>query len=408
MTATPDPHPYHRTVEFAATLRDQTVRIVSKPGFANWERVSPAAILLAETVTLRPDARVLHLGGGPGGLGVFLARRAPEGSVLLVEANYVATLMAGRTLQANRIMNALVQGDPASAAPEAASADVAVLEVPPGRKFARRWLALAHAALKPGGQLYLAGPKAEGIESIIGDARALFGQAATLAYRDHHRVALATKANATTLPAWATEPGIAPGTWHHFDLAVAGESFSIASLPGVFSHDRLDEGTAFLLANLRVRPGERVLDIGCGWGAIGLVAARQGAARVDLIDVSLPAVAAAARNIAAAGLTNARALPSDALGAVADERYDLIVTNPPFHAGKAVDHDAALAFIADARDLLTPRGRLVVVANAFIRYERAMQGRYGSVETLAEDRRYHVLQATLREKRERDDEPGRP
>jgi 16S rRNA (guanine1207-N2)-methyltransferase len=151
-----------------------------------------------------------------------------------------------------------------------------------------------------------------------------------------------------------------------------------------------------------------VLDIGCGWGAIGLVAAQQGAAQVDLIDVSLPAAAAAARNIAAAGLTNARALPSDALSAVANERYDLIVTNPPFHAGKAVDHDAALAFIAEARDLLTPRGRLLVVANAFIRYERAMQGRYGSVETLAEDRRYHLLQATLREKRERDDDPNRP
>lgn len=408
MTATPAQHPYHRTVEFGATLRDQPVRIVSKPGFANWDRISPTEMLLAEAITLQPDARVLHLGGGHGALGVFLARRAPQGSVLLIEANYVATLMADRTLQANRITNASVQGDPALAAPEAESADVAVLEIPPGRKFARRWLVLAHAALKPGGQLYLAGPKAEGIESVITDARALFGQAATLAYRDHHRVALATKTDATTLPNWASEPGIAPGTWHQFDLTVAGESFDIASLPGVFSYDRLDEGTAFLLANLRLRPGERVLDIGCGWGPIGLVAARQGATQVDLIDVSLPAVAAAARNIAAAGLTNARALPSDALNAVTHEYYDLIVTNPPFHAGKAVDHDAALAFIADARDLLTPRGRLVVVANAFIRYERAMQGRYGAVETLAEDRRYHLLQATTREKRARADDPDRP
>jgi 16S rRNA (guanine1207-N2)-methyltransferase len=147
-----------------------------------------------------------------------------------------------------------------------------------------------------------------------------------------------------------------------------------------------------------------VLDIGCGWGAIGLLAARRGAAQVDLVDVGLPAVAAAARNIAQAGIANARALPSDALGAVADARYDLIVTNPPFHAGKAIDHDAALAFIAGARDLLTPRGRLLVVANAFLRYERAMQGQFGTVETVAEDRRYHVLQASARDKRDRADD----
>jgi 16S rRNA (guanine1207-N2)-methyltransferase len=397
MNTLPAPHPYHRTVEFGAPLRDQTVRIVSKPGFANWDRVSPAAALLAESVLLRPDARVLHLGCGHGGLGVFLARAVPQGTVLLSDANYASTLMAGQTLLANQVTNARVEGDPAPAPPDAGSVDVAVLEVPAGRKFARRWLALSHAALAPGGLLYLAGPKAEGIESVIADARALFGQCATLAYRDHNRVAVATKVATDRPPDWALEPGIAPGTWHSFDVTLAGESFRIASLPGVFSHDRLDEGTAYLLANLHLRPGERVLDIGCGWGAIGLAAARQGAAAVDLIDVSLPAVAAATRNIEAAGLANARALPSDALDAVAGERYDLIVTNPPFHAGKAVDHDAALAFIAGARALLAPRGRLIVVANAFIRYERAMQELYGQVETLAENRRYHVLQATDRE-----------
>lgn len=406
MRQAPDPHPYHRTVEFTATLRDQTVRIVSKPGFANWDRLGPAATLLAESVMLPPDARVLHLGGGHGGLTAFLARAVPRGSVELIEANYAATLMAGRTLRANRITNATVQGDPAAVARE--SVDCAVLEVPAGRKFARRWLALAHAALKPGGLLYLAGPKAEGIESLIADARKCFGQAATLAYREHHRVAVATKQAVAAPPAWASEPGIAPGTWHQFTRELAGATFAVESLPGVFSYDRLDDGTAFLLDHLRARPGERVLDIGCGWGALGLVAAHQGAARVDLIDVNLPAVASAARTIAAAGLTNARALASDALDAVQGERYDLIVTNPPFHAGKAIDHDAALAFIAGARDLLSPDGRLILVANAFLRYERAMQDRFAAVEMIAEDRRYRVLQALVRAKRERAEEPDWP
>lgn len=391
-------HPYYRETIFETPLRGRTVRVVTKPGIANWERVSPAATLLSEAALTAPDARILHLGCGHGALGVALARGAAEGQITLIDASYIATTLTARTLAENRVTNATIMGDPAAL--EADSFDVAVVEAPSGRTFARRWLVTAHAALKPGGYLYLAGPKAEGIESLIGDARALFGQGATLAFRDHNRIAIATKQPGIAPPRWATEPGIAPGTWQEFTATLGDRPFRIASLPGIFSSDSLDAGTAFLLRHLDVRPGERVLDIGCGWSALGLAAASGGAGAVDLIDSSLPAVAAARRNIAAAGLDNARAFPSDALGALGDERYDLIVTNPPFHAGKGVSYDAAGAFIADARDHLTARGRFLLVANAFIRYERAMREQFEAVEVVAEDRKYHVLRGLPRAKRE--------
>ena len=404
MSGTFATHPYYRAVEFDATLRGAGLRVFTKAGFANWDEISPATNLLAETIMLPPDARVLHLGCGHGALGVALARAVPQGAVLLVDASHTAIALATQTLAANGIANARVSGDPLAELPEAASFDVVVMEAPAGRKFARRWLALAGHALKPGGQLYVAGPKAEGIESIIADAKALCGQSSILAYRDHNRVAVATLVEGYTPPEWAREPGIAPGTWAEASVNLAGTRTRIASLAGIFSYDRLDAGTAFLLDNAQFRPGERVLDTGCGWGALGIAAARAGAAQVDLIDNSLLAVAAAGRNIADLGLDNARVLPSDALTAVAGERYDLIVTNPPFHTGKAVDYDAAGAFIAGARELLAPRGRLVLVANAFIRYERAMQETFGSVETIAENDRYHVLQSPTREPRRQDEE----
>ena len=405
MSGTFATHPYYRSVEFNATLRGADLRVFTKPGFPEWDGISPATKLLAESIMLPPAARVLQLGCGHGALGVALARAVPQGEVLLVDASAVAVALATQTVAANGIANARVGGDPPDELPEAASFDVVVMEAPAGRKFARRWLALARHALKPGGQLYLAGPKAEGIESIIADAKALCGQSVILAYREHNRVAVATLAAGQTPPAWASEPGIAPGTWAEFSVNLAGTRTPIASLAGIFSYDRLDAGTAFLLANAQFRPGERVLDAGCGWGALGIAAARAGAAGVDLIDNSLLAVAAAGRNVADLGLANARVLPSDALAAVANERYDLIVTNPPFHTGKAVDYDAAGAFIAGARELLTPRGRLMLVANTFIRYERAMQETFGSVETIAENDRYHVLQSPTREPRGQDEAP---
>ena len=391
--------PRDRAVAFAAELGNGTVRVMSQPGIPLWDGISPAQRLLAEGVMLRPAHRVLHLGCGHGALGVALARLVPEGSVDLVDASAVAIALAGETLAANGIANARLLTDPAALGGADGEYDAAVIVIPAGRKFARRWLVQAHAALRPGGHLYLAGPKDEGIEALVRDAKELCGQGSTLAFRDHNRAGIATKgANGGPAPAWATEPGIAPGTWHRFTIVTAGRSFAIDSLPGIFSYDRLDEGTALLLDTLaapqpRVPAGGRVLDLGCGYGILGLAAAALGAGQVDLVDTSLPAVAAAARNLAAAGFPNSRAFVSDAFGAVAGTRYDLIVTNPPFHAGKGVDFDSARRFMRESVAAIAPAGQLLLVANTFLPYEAVLREGYRLVEQIAATSRFQVLRA---------------
>jgi 16S rRNA (guanine1207-N2)-methyltransferase len=387
--------PHDRTIAFTAEIGARTVRVVSQPGIPLWDQVSPAQRLLGAGVMLRPAQRVLHLGCGHGALGAALARQVPDGAVDLLDASAIALTVARETLSANAIANARVLPDPTALEGEY---DAAVVLIPAGRKFARRWLAQAHAALRPGGHLYLAGPKGEGIESLVRDAKELCGQAATLAYREHNRAGVATKRADLPPPAWATEPGIAPGTWHRFTIEAAGHSFAIDSLPGVFSYDRLDEGTALLIDALtapksRIPPGGSVLDLGCGYGILGLVAATLGAGRVDLVDVSLPAVASAGRNLAAAGLTNARAIAGDSFGTVPGERYDLIVTNPPFHIGKAVDFESARRFMRESCDALTPQGQLLLVANTFLPYEQVLRERYRRVEQVAATARFQVLRA---------------
>ena len=388
------PGSYYQSGTFTTTLHGQTLRIVSKPGLPNWDRVTPATVLLAETIEAAPDAQILQLGCGHGALGAALARQVPGGHVALMDIDFIALTMAEQTLEANGAANAQVQ--PAiSVLPDGAGAfDTVAMELPKGRKLARRWLVEAQAALKPGGTLYLAGANEQGIRPAIQDAAALFGEATVLRYKKGNRVARAVKvAPAASQPEWAGEAGIAPGTWREFEVGVRGYAFRLRSLPGVFAFDDdLDEGTCLLLDQLDVAPGESVLDVGCGYGIIGLVAARLGASHVDMVDVNLLAIASARENIAGNHVSNTEAFLSDAFSAVGNNRYDLIASNPPFHTGKSVDYAVAHAFIEHARSTLKPGGRLLLVANKFIRYDHLMRTTFDTVECLIETNKYHVLQ----------------
>ena len=75
-------------------------------------------------------------------------------------------------------------------------------------------------------------------------------------------------------------------------------------------------------------------------------------------------------------------------------QVDLVATNPPFHSGKEVDTRAAQAFLEQSAQALAPGGRLLLVANRFLHYERPMAALFGKVETLAQNGRYHLLLAT--------------
>lgn len=387
---------YGESVSFVGALRGEALTVVTKAGLAGGARIDDAAALAAELVVPAPDEAVLLLGCGNGALGVALARQLQAGRLTLNDPSLVALLMARRTLAANQV-RAVAVSEAISQLPEGAgSFDRVVMLIPQSRALARRWLVEAHALLRPGGTLNLAGANDGGIKPLIGDAAALFGAAHTLGYGRGCRVGAATRQpEPPDSPPWATAPGIAPGTWHTLRAQLPDSPVELASLPGIFSYDRLDEGTALLIGQLGACAGLRVLDAGCGYGPLGVAAARGGAAEVTMLDVSLLAVAAARENIARHGLAGATAAASDALAAVAGRTFDMVVSNPPFHAGKGVDTSVAAAFIAQARELLAPGGRLLLVANRFLPYEAQLAPWFPRVPVVAQSKGYKVLAGEL-------------
>lgn len=380
----------YRTLE--AELAGRCLSFTSKPGLENWDVVAPAQRLLAEHVQCRPHDRLLLLGGGAGAVAVWLASQVPQGEVWAGDVSHIALECTRRTLALNACQN--VQVFPLPALPEPGF-DCAAILLPKGRNLARSWLCAARQLLKPGGVLYLAGSNPAGIQSVGRDASTLFDSpAVALGYKKGSRALRLERGEPASLPHWAGEAGILPGSWHTFNLQAGGVSFVIQSLPGVFSYDRLDDGTVVLLDNLP-EPHGRILDAGCGYGVIGMLLARhdpQGV-QVDLVDENMLAVASASQTLRANQIPNARAFPGDLMLGMPDSTYDLVISNPPFHAGQAVDYAIAEALIGDARRVLKPGGQLRLVANRFIRYERLMAQVFGSVEVIAQDNRYHVLSA---------------
>jgi len=143
-----------------------------------------------------------------------------------------------------------------------------------------------------------------------------------------------------------------------FEATLREFRLRLTSDAGVFSRDGVDYGSRALIEHMEFPANARVLDIGCGYGPIGLIAARlapQG--HVKLIDINERAVELAKLNAETNGVRNVSFARSDLFEAVREERFDAILSNPPIRAGKAVVH----RLFEEAIGLLNPGGTLWVV-----------------------------------------------
>jgi 16S rRNA (guanine1207-N2)-methyltransferase len=140
-------------------------------------------------------------------------------------------------------------------------------------------------------------------------------------------------------------------------LDLPDRSLTLATDRGVFSGERVDPGTKYLLLEAPAPPATGTfVDLGCGYGPIACtLAARAPGATVWAVDVNRRALELCARNAAALGLDNVRAV--DAADMPADLAVDLLWSNPPIRIGKAALHDLLLTWLKR----LAPRGVALLV-----------------------------------------------
>lgn len=259
-----------------------------------------------------------------------------------------------------------------------------VLFWPKAHALGEWWLLWLCAQLPPGTPLQVVGENQGGIKRVLKVLAALGLGCQRL--DNARRCSL----YGSSLDRVALQPDAA---WSHFEAA----GLTLASHPGVFGHGKLDDGTRLLLehlpdALLSAAPERSdVLDMGCGGGIIAAWLAQRGH-KVCAVDVNGFAVEATRRSLAANGLVG-EVLAGDVYSSLGGRRFDAIVSNPPFHQERSIDHRPASRLIREAPEHLKPGGSLLLVANAFLPWPRLLNETFGDFEILADDRRYRVYRA---------------
>ncbi len=253
-----------------------------------------------------------------------------------------------------------------------------------GRHRGRNELFVAEAIerTKAGGPILVAGAKDDGIASLrkrIGDLAPLDGHLSK-----HHGVAF-----------WFARP--------QDDAAVAALRTANPAIlvdgrfhtaPGMFSFDRIDPGSKLLAQNLAGDLGGNVADFCAGWGFLAAEVAMRcpGVTALDLYEADFAALEAARLNLE--GMAPQKSFFwRDLLAEKVERRYDAIVMNPPFHKGRAAEPEMGAGMVRAAAKVLRPGGRLLMVANRQLPYERVLAAAFSSYGEIAGDGAYKVFSA---------------
>jgi 16S rRNA (guanine1207-N2)-methyltransferase len=247
-------------------------------------------------------------------------------------------------------------------------------------------LGRAWQALRPGGVLVGAGGNDVGAASVERALGAAVGEVNSLS-KHHCKVFWSVRTDETPAPlaAW-----VAAGRLQ-FVLEIGCQS-----RPGLYSWDKVDEGSALLVDHLPGDLSGRVADVGAGWGYLSLRLLESGSpiASLDLFEAEWLALEAAKANLERfRDVTKIAFHWHDVAGGLPKGTFDTVLMNPPFHHGKGTDIDLGRAFLSAAAEALVPGGRLILVANRQLPYEAALRTAFRTCRTLVETGSFKVFQA---------------
>jgi len=210
------------------------------------------------------------------------------------------------------------------------------------------------------------------------------------------RTSLAKKKARLIFPQF--DPSLTPPTDRYpTRYQLENTDYQISNHAGVFSRDSLDIGTRFFLQHLpKSLEQKHIIDLACGNGVVGLIAAeRNPAAHLTFVDESHMAVASARENFEAAfaDSRSAHFQATDCLNGIAPDSADLILNNPPFHQQNVVGDFIARQMFRESKRVLKKGGDLWVIGNRHLGYHVQLKKLFGNCDVVASNRKFVILRA---------------
>ncbi len=250
-----------------------------------------------------------------------------------------------------------------------------------------RALNIARQRLNTGAQLHLAGLKNEGAKTYLDKAAKLLGAAKN------------TRKNGSAYCASITlnERDTALDDCNYHELRPLARLPGFTTKPGQFGWQKVDEGSVFLLEQLKEHQAlpscDSLLDLGCGYGFLGVSAANEltsaPPARLVLTDNNAAAIISARQNLKGFKLPG-EVIAGDC-GDTVNGCFDRVLCNPPFHQGFSVSQDLTERFVKSAARHLNPTGSAWFVVNSFIPAERKAKPYFKKIECIANNTQFKVL-----------------
>lgn len=180
----------------------------------------------------------------------------------------------------------------------------------------------------------------------------------------------------------------------NFSTNMRGFDLTFASTWGLFSPKMIDSGTRLLTDYMEIEESDQCLDLGCGYGAIGIVMAKIAReADVYMVDKDFVAVEYAKYNVQQNDLTNCHVLLSNGFSHLSDIKFDVIASNLPANVGKEMFH----VFLSDAKRFLRSNGRLYVVTISGLKefIKRNFRKFFGNYQKVKQQKTHTVAMATF-------------
>ena len=177
---------------------------------------------------------------------------------------------------------------------------------------------------------------------------------------------------------------------HELNVELLGQRLTFLTDAGVFSKKMIDYGSRVLLSVLDFEAGERVLDVGCGYGPLGLTLAKAQGVTATMVDINQRALDLAQKN-AERNQVSAHIFQSNVYEKVTGI-FDHIISNPPIRAGKQVVHEV----ISGSYEHLTEGGDLTLVIQKKQGAPSAkskMEDVFGNCEIVKKDKGYYILRS---------------